>query len=261
MAVAAPPPPPPPGHGSYKPIPPPHYPPKPPSSNLSYPGLDILAKRAGLLYFGTAIDNVVLNNTAYVSIAHNVSEFGQATPSNGQKWMYIEPEQDVFNYSMADAIVQPAKKAGQMRRCHAFVWHNQLPDWVNTRNWTKPELNAVLETHIKNEARYFKNDCYAWDVVNEAFEDDGSLRQSVFLNVLGPEYIETAFKLARKYTGKGTKLYYNDYGIERVNNKSLAVAELVKDFIARDIPIDGVGLQAHFTVGRAPTYDEVSDAL
>ncbi|CAI6333109.1 unnamed protein product [Periconia digitata] len=230
-------------------------------SNLTHPGLDILAKRAGLLYFGTAIDNVVLNNTAYVSIAHNVSEFGQATPSNGQKWMYIEPQQNVFNYSMADAIMKPAKEAGQMRRCHTFAWHSQLPDWVNNGNWTKETLTAVLENHIKNEAQYFKDDCYAWDVVNEAFEDDGSLRNSIWLQVMGPEYIELAFKWARQYTGNGTRLYYNDYGIERVNNKSLAVAEMAKDFIARDIPIDGVGLQAHFTVGRAPTYDEVSAAL
>jgi endo-1,4-beta-xylanase len=90
--------------------------------------------------------------------------------------------------------------------------------------------------------------------------DDGTLRKDVWLDTIGPEYIELAFKWARKYTSPGTKLYYNDYGIERVNNKSLAVQAMVKDFIKRKIPIDGVGLQAHFTVGRAPTYTDVRAA-
>ncbi|KAL5430330.1 hypothetical protein PMIN07_006049 [Paraphaeosphaeria minitans] len=225
---------------------------------LKYPGLDVLARKAGLEYFGTAIDNVVLDNPTYIAIAHNRSEFGQVTPSNGQKWELIEPQQNKFNFTLGDQITVPATKARQLKRCHNFVWHNQLPGWLTGRNWTKPELVKVLENHIKNEARHYYNDCFAWDVVNEAFEDDAvaSLRKNIWLDTIGKEYIELAFKFARKYTKPGTKLYYNDYAIERVGNKSLAVAAMVKDFRKRHIPIDGVGLQAHYTVGRAPTYDE-----
>ncbi|ORY12550.1 beta-1,4-xylanase [Clohesyomyces aquaticus] len=225
------------------------------------PGLDDLAKEAGLLYFGTAIDNISLNNTKYLSIAHNTSDFGQITPSNGQKWMYIEPARNVFNYSMGDAIIKPAKKNGQMRRCHTFLWHNQLPDWLTKTNYTKTELIKILENHIKNEATHYKNDCYAWDVVNEAFNDDGTYRKDLWLDTIGPEYIPLAFKFARKYVGRETKLYYNDYGIERVNNKSLAVQAMVQKFLNEDIPIDGVGFQAHFTVGRAPTYDDLRNSM
>ncbi|KAF2712941.1 glycoside hydrolase family 10 protein [Pleomassaria siparia CBS 279.74] len=226
-----------------------------------YPGLDVLAKRAGLLYFGTAIDNVVLNNTAYVTIAHNRSEFGQVTPSNGLKWMYTEPSRNVFNYTMANEIIKPAIKAHQIRRCHTFVWHNQLPDWLTSKNYTKPELIGILENHIKHEARAYYDKCYAWDVVNEAFNDDGTLRDDLWLQTIGPEYIELAFRFARKYTSPWTRLYYNDYGIERVNNKSLALQKVVKDFVKRGVPIDGVGLQAHFTVGRAPSYNDTRSAL
>lgn len=233
--------------------------PQPPKVKAE-PGLGDLAKKAGLLYFGTAIDNVVLNDTKYTNIAFNRSEFNQVTASNGQKWIHIEPQRNVFNYTLGDQIVDPSKKAGQMRRCHTFLWHNQLPDWLNNGNWTKPELLSILENHIKNEADYYWGDCYAWDVVNEAFNDDGTLRPTIWLRTIGPEYIEQAFKWARKYTSPGTKLYYNDYGIERVNNKSIAVQALVKDFIKRKIPIDGVGLQAHFTVGRAPTYTDVRNS-
>jgi len=221
------------------------------------PGLGDLAKKAGLKYFGTAIDNVVLDNKQYTDIAFNRSEFNQVTPSNGQKWMHIEPQRNVFNYTLGDQVIDPSKKAGQMARCHTFLWHQQLPEWLTSANWTKTELLSILETHIKNEARYYWGDCYAWDVVNEAFNDDGTYRKDIWLDTIGPEYIEHTFRFARKYTSPGTKLYYNDYGIERVNNKSLAVQAMLKDFQERKVPIDGIGLQAHFTVGRAPTYDDV----
>ncbi|KAF2275092.1 glycoside hydrolase [Westerdykella ornata] len=219
------------------------------------PGLDVLAKRAGLLYFGTAIDNVVLNNTKYVSIAYNRSEFGQVTPSNGQKWLFTEPSRGVFNFTDGDEIVKASIKAGQMRRCHNFVWHSQLPEWVEKGNFTKKELTSILENHIKHVGKYYYDACYAWDVVNEAFNEDGTYRETVWYKTIGPEYIELAFKFARKYTSKHTRLYYNDYNIETVNNKSTRVAELVKDFKRRNIPIDGVGLQAHYTTGRSPSYE------
>jgi endo-1,4-beta-xylanase len=221
------------------------------------PGLGDLAKKAGLKYFGTAIDNVVLDNEQYTEIAFNRSEFNQVTASNGQKWIHIEPQRNVFNYTLGDQIVDESKDTGQIRRCHTFLWHNQLPDWLANGNWTKTALLSVLENHIKNEADYYWGDCYAWDVVNEAFADDGSLRPTIWLSTIGPEYIEHAFRFARKYTSPGTKLYYNDYEIERVNNKSLAVARMIKEYKRIGVPIDGVGLQAHFTVGRAPLYADI----
>ncbi|KAF1843012.1 glycoside hydrolase family 10 protein [Cucurbitaria berberidis CBS 394.84] len=223
-------------------------------------GLGGLARKAGLKYFGTAIDNVVLDNTQYTSIAFDRSEFNQVTASNGQKWVHIEPKRGVFNYTLGDEIVDPSKDAGQIRRCHTFLWHNQLPKWLTSGNWTKTTLLNVLENHIKHEADYYWGDCYAWDVVNEAFNDNGTYRSDIWLDTIGPEYIEHAFRFARKYTSPGTKLYYNDYGIERVNSKSLAVQALIKDFQKRKVPIDGVGLQSHFTVSRAPLYTDVRAA-
>ncbi|KAF2875505.1 glycoside hydrolase superfamily [Massariosphaeria phaeospora] len=234
-----------------------------PQRNQTYPGLDVLAKRAGLLYFGTAIDNVVLDNEQYTSIAHNRAEFGQVTPSNGQKWMHIEPQRNVFNYTLGDQVSEPGKAAGQLRRCHTFVWHNQLPTWLTQTTWSKDELIAILENHIRNEARHYYDECYAWDVVNEAFNDDGTWRDTLWLRTIGKEYIALAFQFARKYVSPRTRLYYNDYNIEKVNNKSLAVEALVTDFLGRDVPvpIDGVGLQAHFVTGRTQRYNQTVAAL
>ncbi|KAF3036331.1 hypothetical protein E8E12_006537 [Didymella heteroderae] len=224
------------------------------------PGLADLAKKAGLKYFGTAIDNVVLDNKQYTSIAFNKSEFNQVTPANGQKWVSVEATRNVFNFTLGDQIVDPSKKAGQLRRCHNFVWHQQLPDWLTSQKWSKQELLSILENHIKHEAAHYYNDCYAWDVVNEAFNDNGTYRSDIWLDTLGPSYIEYAFKFAKKYTAPGTKLYYNDYNIETVNNKSLAVQTLVKSLQAKKIAIDGVGLQSHFITGSSPSYDQIRAA-
>ncbi|KAF2125827.1 glycoside hydrolase family 10 protein [Dothidotthia symphoricarpi CBS 119687] len=223
-------------------------------------GLASLAKHAGLRYFGTAVDSPALSNPQYTSIAFNKSEFNSVTLANGQKWMYTEPQRNVFNYTDADIIINLADKAGQAHRCHNFVWHQQLPTWLTSQSWSKAELISILENHIKNQATYFRDKCYAWDVVNEAYNDNGTYRSSIFYETIGPSYIELAFKFARKYTKPGTKLYYNDYNIETVNNKSLAVQAMVKDFQARHIPIDAVGLQSHFITGMSPSYQQIRDA-
>lgn len=91
--------------------------------------LNSLAKGAGLLYFGTAVDNPSLSNSAYAAIAFNSSEFGQVTPANGQKWDSVQPSQNTFNYANGDAITTKAQAAGQILRCHNLVWYNQLPSW------------------------------------------------------------------------------------------------------------------------------------
>lgn len=91
--------------------------------------LNYLAKAAGLLYFGTAIDNPSLSNSNYMKIASNTSEFGQVTPANGQKWDSIERSQSSFSYSNGDAVTSVAAKNGQILRCHNLVWYNQLPNW------------------------------------------------------------------------------------------------------------------------------------
>lgn len=103
--------------------------------------LNSLAKSAGLLYFGTAVDNPSLSNSAYTAIAFNSSEFGQITPANGQKWDSIQPSQNTFNYANGDAITTKAQAAGQILRCHNLVWYNQLPSWGETHFHL---LNGIL---------------------------------------------------------------------------------------------------------------------
>ncbi|KAF2502577.1 glycoside hydrolase, partial [Lophium mytilinum] len=218
--------------------------------------LNDLAKEAGLLYLSTATDYLSLNNTTYMSIATDSHEFGQVTPANEQKWMYIEPSPNVFNYTNGDAIIRPAIAHHQIRRCHNFVWHSQLPEWVTGTSHTRSALLSIMENHIAHVMSHYSKQCYAWDVVNEAFNEDGTLRSAVWLDTIGPEYLELAFKFAAKYNDGKAKLYYNNYNIETGNNKSLAVAAMVKDFQSKGIQIDGVCLQSHFTAGSSPSYEQ-----
>lgn len=123
---------------------------------------------------------------------------------------------------------------------------------VTSGTWTNATLIAALKNHIANEVTHYKGQCYAWDVVNEAFNDDGTYRVDVFYTTIGPEYIPIAFETAALYD-TSVKLYYNDYNIEYAGAKSTAAQALVTSLKARGIKIDGVGLQGHFIVGETPS--------
>lgn len=129
---------------------------------------------------------------------------------------------------------------------------NSNPLTVTSGTWTNATLIAALKNHITNEVTHYKGKCYAWDVVNEAFNDDGTYRTDVFYNTIGPEYIPIAFEAAAA-ADPTVKLYYNDYNIESSGGKATAALNLVKSLKARGIKIDGVGLQAHFIVGSTPS--------
>jgi endo-1,4-beta-xylanase len=98
-------------------------------------------------------------------------------------------------------------------RCHTLLWHNQVPGWVKSGNFNNKTMADVIRNHVTKVVSHFKGKCYAWDVVNEALEEDGSYRKSVFFNTVGEQYIPIAFKAAAQ-ADPGAKLYYNDYNME-----------------------------------------------
>jgi len=225
--------------------------------------LDVYAKKAGLMYFGSATDTPGQRERAgleesypkYDAILADNEEFSQTTPTNGMKWLFTEPERGVFNFTEGDITRDLAVKQGKTLRCHALVWHSQLAPWVEATEWTPEELRSVIVEHITNVAGYYKGQCYAWDVVNEALEEDGTWRKSVFYNVLGEDYIKLAFETAAKVDPEA-KLYYNDYNIESPNDKSKGVHRIIEMLQADGLRIDGVGLQAHFVAHRSPSLDD-----
>ncbi|MGW2644122.1 non-reducing end alpha-L-arabinofuranosidase family hydrolase [Streptomyces sp. NPDC001393] len=218
--------------------------------NARTPTLAAAAAGSGR-YFGTAVSSGRLGDSTYSTILDR--EFNMITPENEMKWDTTEPSRGNFNFGPADSIVGHAAAHGQRMRGHTLVWHSQLPGWVKSIT-DAGTLRSVMDNHITTEMTHYKGKIYAWDVVNEAFADDGSgqHRSSVFQDVLGNGFIEEAFRTARA-ADPSAKLCYNDYNIENwTDAKTQGVYAMVKDFKARGVPIDCVGFQSHFGAGGPP---------
>jgi endo-1,4-beta-xylanase len=194
---------------------------------------------------GTAVDTAALaaDSTYRSAVA---AQFDSVTPENVMKWEVVEPEQGRYDFTQADALVSFARAHGQLVRGHTLVWHSQLPAWLTSRDWTRAELRQVLRQHILTEAGHFRGRIWAWDVVNEAFNDDGTLRDTIWLRVLGPDYIADAFRWAHQADPKAI-LFYNDFNIEGTNAKSDAVYALLSRLRQEGVPVQGVGLQGHLS--------------
>jgi endo-1,4-beta-xylanase len=129
------------------------------------------------------------------------------------KWDSTERSRNQFSFDAADKYVNLARQNGQMLRCHTLLWHNQVPGWVKSGNFNNKTMADIIRNHVTKVVSHFKGKCYAWDVVNEALEEDGSYRKSVFFNAVGEQYIPIAFKAAAQ-ADPGARLYYNDYNME-----------------------------------------------
>ncbi len=178
-------------------------------------------------------------------------EFNQVQPENAMKFGAIHPAQNTYDWSQADAIVTFAAAHAQAVRGHTLVWHNQVPGWVTSGGFTSAQLAAILQDHIRNVVGHYAGRVYAWDVVNEAFNDNGTLRSTIWydapgIGLTGTGYIEQALRWAHD-ADPPAKLFYNDYSAEGSNPKSDAIYAMAVDFKARGVPLDGIGMQMHFT--------------
>ena len=214
--------------------------------------LRALASKVGLR-IGTAVNTDVLaTNAKYRQIT--ADQFSTVTPENVMKWQVVEPTQGTYDWSAADQLVNFAKANGQLVRGHTLVWHSQLPSWFSTdgvtTSFTPQQVRDLLYKHVVDEVSHFRGQIWQWDVVNEAFNDDGTPRESVFymayqaLGLNGLDYIADAFRWAHQADPKAL-LFYNDYNIEGLGPKSDAVYALAKQLRAEGVPIDGIGAQGH----------------
>jgi endo-1,4-beta-xylanase len=166
------------------------------------------------------------------------------------KWDTIEPTRGQFNFSRGDAIVSLATSHQEIVRGHTLVWHSQLPSWVAALPTN--QVQAAMENHITQEVTHYRGQLYAWDVVNEPFNEDGSFRTSPFFTALGSGFVATALRAARA-ADPNVKLYLNDFNIEGLNAKSDAMFNLARSLKQQGVPLDGVGIQAHLIVGQVPS--------
>ncbi|KAJ8955365.1 hypothetical protein NQ318_003462 [Aromia moschata] len=203
---------------------------------------------ANKIYIGAAVSPTYFSDATYQSLAG--AQFNFLTPENEMKIDATEPSQGQFNYAQADELVQFAQTNNMKVRGHTLVWHSQVPSWMQSLTGTA--LEEAMKNHISNVMGRYKGGIYAWDVVNEVFNEDGTLRDSIWTQAMQSGFIATAFQAARE-ADPNAKLYINDYNIEGVNAKSTGLYNLVQELKTQGVPIDGVGFQAHFTAGSVPT--------
>nr|BFE59372.1 endo-1,4-beta-xylanase [Dactylosporangium thailandense] len=197
-------------------------------------------------YFGTAIAAGRLGDSTYTTIAGR--EFNMVTAENEMKPDATEPQRGQFNFSAGDQIYNWATQRGMKVRGHTLAWHSQQPSWWGGISGST--LRQAMIDHINGVMAHYKGKLAYWDVVNEAFNEDGSRRQSN-LQATGNDWIEVAFRTART-ADPNVKLCYNDYNIENWSyGKTQGVYNMIRDFKSRGVPIDCVGLQTHFTGGSS----------
>ena len=198
-------------------------------------------------YFGTALTFGDLNAGTETTIAG--TQFDMVTPGNEMKWDTTEPSNGTFNFGPGDQIVSFAVAHGMRVRGHNLVWHSQLPSWVSSL--PASQVQGAMETHITTEVSHYRGKIYAWDVVNEPFNDNGTLRQDAFSNAMGSGYIADALRTAHA-ADPTAKLYLNDFNIEGENAKSNAMFTLAQQLLAQGVPLGGIGFESHFILGQVP---------
>jgi endo-1,4-beta-xylanase len=180
------------------------------------------------------------------------TQFSQVTHENALKWEATEPNDNQYTFAAADGVIAFAQANNQIVHGHTLVWHSQTPGWVQSLSATA--MRAAMQDHIATVVgRYASNPIVqSWDVVNEAFNEDGSRRQSFWQNTLGNGYIAEAFQAARA-ADSNARLCINDFNVEGVNAKSTAMFNLVQQLRQQNVPVDCVGLQAHLIVNQIPS--------
>ncbi len=209
---------------------------------------------AGLFDVGAAVWQGDLSGEhAFLLSKH----FNSITSENDMKWSSVQPAEGTFVFTNADAQVAFARARNMAVRGHTLVWHSQNPAWLfndasGAPMTPTPENRALLlqrlERHIRTVVTHFGEDVYAWDVVNEVIDPaqpDG-FRRSPWFTIVGPEYIERAFRLARE-AAPHARLYINDFNTTQEPKRTFLL-DLVKDLQSRGVPIDGIGHQMHSNV-------------
>ncbi|MEY4954084.1 MAG: hypothetical protein RI981_169 [Bacteroidota bacterium] len=187
---------------------------------------------------------LLVNNSEYLKIAQE--EFTSVTAENHMKMMLIHPEENRFEFTLGDAIVQFAQGNKQRIHGHTLVWHNQVPKWMQAFTGDAKAWEDMLKNHIQTVVKHYKGQVAGWDVVNESFLDDGSLRPTIWSKNI-PDYIAKSFQWAHEADPEAL-LFYNDYGQDGNPKKMQAILDMVRELQARHIPIHGLGLQMHINI-------------
>ena len=189
-------------------------------------------------------------------------QFNSYTASNEMKWEHIHPSEDNYHFTYSDALVELGERNNATIIGHTLVWHSQTPDWVfedeNGEPASRERVLARLKHHIDTVVGLYAGRVHGWDVINEAFYNDGSWRKTRWYEMLGEDYIEEAFRLAHEADPQA-KLYYNDFNLYKPEKRESVLA-LVSDLRRKGVPIHGIGLQGHYELDHPP-IEQIETAI
>jgi endo-1,4-beta-xylanase len=211
---------------------------------------------AGVL-IGAALNQAQSDGKDAVSTGIVTRHFNTITPENILKWQNVHPEPDRYAFDAPDRFVDFGQQHGMFVVGHTLVWHQQTPAWVfRGKDGAALNREALLDrmrTHIETVVGRYRGRIHAWDVVNEALEEDGTLRKSPWLDGIGEDFIYKAFEFAHK-ADPSAQLYYNDYNLT-VPAKRKGALRIVRELKARGLRIDGVGEQGHWLISHPPVEE------
>ena len=224
------------------------------------PGLKDAFKDAFMVGAALAPQQFFERDTASVVLIRR--EFNAISPENVLKWERVHPEPARYDFAPVDQYVAFGEKHGMFIVGHTLVWHSQTPRWVfenaQGQPLTRDELLERLKDHITTVVGRYKGRVKGWAVVNEALNEDGSLRQSPRYRLIGPDYLEKAFQFAHE-ADPDAQLYYNDYNLDYPAKRDGAV-RLIQSLKEKGVRIDGVGSQGHHKM-NTPSVAQIDSSL
>jgi endo-1,4-beta-xylanase len=216
----------------------------------------------GCFLVGAALNSAQFTGQDQAEDAIIKAQFNSISPENVLKWEIVHPRPNEFSFSLSDKYVEFGEQNHMFIIGHNLVWHSQVPKWVfedeNGKPVTRKALLQRMHDHIQTVVGRYRGKINGWDVVNEALNDDGTLRQSPWLKIIGDDYIEKAFRYAHKADPQA-QLYYNDYSLEN-EAKRRGALELVKKLKRKGVPIFGVGIQEHVSLDW-PSTDQIDATI
>jgi endo-1,4-beta-xylanase len=213
-------------------------------------------------YFGTALNAGQVAGKEPHALEIVKKHFNSITAENDMKWSHIQKQPGEFDFEGADRFVTLGEENGLFVVGHTLVWHQQTPDWVFRNEAGKANRETLLRRmreHIFTVVERYKGRVHGWDVVNEAVDDSGQMRKSLWLQIIGEDYVQKAFEYAHQ-ADPDAKLYYNDYSLYFPEKRD-GVIRLIRDLQSKGIQVDGIGMQGHWGLDYPEKPEEIEASI
>lgn len=212
---------------------------------------------------GTALNDDQIDGKDVKSLTLMETHFDSITAENVMKWDYIHPKPDTYHFEPADRFADLGKKSNLFLVGHTLIWHAQTPDWVFQDASGKPVTRDILlkrmRDHILTVVGRYKGRIQGWDVINEVVTDDGEMRKSQWLKMIGEDYVQKAFEYTHEADPEA-RLYYNDYSLY-LPAKREGVVRLIRNLQSKGIHVDGIGLQGHWGLDYPEKLKEIENSI